>query len=413
MNLSRIRLRLTLGYVGIFALIFLLVGVVAVVGFWRELVSQQDVLLTQEARNTARNILEDNERALLATEYEEYSWVALDLDGRVLDQNSSAESLGLPSSELAERTLREDEPVSATIEGQPGSVRAVGIPFYDDSGELIGAIQYATSLQAVRQTLNQLVLVLLPLGLGGLGLAAIGGSYMAGRAVQPVQNAFEKQRAFIADASHELKTPVTLMRADAEVLFRGLKNSDDRELAEDIIGESERISEILSNLLTMARLDAGALDVSLQPFDLSTVLMETAERFRARSASEAIQLETQVPGKLPVRGDPVTTGQILSALLDNALRFTPSGGHVSLTSGLQDGWVEVVVKDTGPGIDPEHLPRIFDRFYRASVGRSRETGGTGLGLSIACGLARAQNGDLTAENAKDGGAVFRLKLPRS
>jgi signal transduction histidine kinase len=119
----------------------------------------------------------------------------------------------------------------------------------------------------------------------------------------------------------------------------------------------------------------------------------------------------EIPDRLPVRGDPGSTSQILAALLDNAIRYTPKGGDVTVRARqLDDDRAEASVEDTGPGIPPEHLPRIFDRFYRAEAARSRAGGGTGLGLSIALALASAQNGDLTAGNADGGGAVFRLKL---
>jgi signal transduction histidine kinase len=252
------------------------------------------------------------------------------------------------------------------------------------------------------------------LGIGGLGLAAIGGFYMAGRAVKPVRDAFDRQRAFIADASHELKTPLTLIRIDTEVLQGGLENPDDRELAGEVLAETDRMSAILSELLTMARLDAGVLDVVRKPFDLSNLVREEAERFKVRAAREGVRLEVQVPDELVASGDPARTGQILAALFDNALRFTPSGGSVEVAARGQDGGVEASVRDTGPGISPEHLSRIFERFYRAEAARGRaDGGGTGIGLAIALGLARAQDGDLEAANAKDGGAVFRLKLPAS
>jgi signal transduction histidine kinase len=172
------------------------------------------------------------------------------------------------------------------------------------------------------------------------------------------------------------------------------------------------MSMILSDLLTMARLDAGVLDVARKPFDLSNLLKEEAERFKVRAAREGVRLEVRVPDELLVSGDPARTGQILAALLDNALRFTPSGGSVEVAARGQDGRAEATVTDTGPGIPPEHLPHIFERFYRAESARGRaDGGGTGIGLAIAQGLARAQEGDLEAANAKDGGAVFRLKLP--
>jgi len=411
LNLSRVRLRLTLGYVGIFALIVLLLGSVAVVGFLHELTRQQDDLLTQEARNQTSNLLNGENREVLATGSDEFGWVALELDGQVLDSDAAAPSLGLPSSELAERALQEDDMVSATIQGLDGSVRAVSMPMYEESGEVIGVIQYARSLRGVYEEINQLILVLLPLTLGALGLSAIGGAYMAGRAVRPVREAFERQRSFIADASHELKTPLTLIRADAEVLLRGLTNPDDKELADDVLAESDKMTAVLSDLLLIARLDAEKLTVRQEPFDLAGVISETVDRFVARAASEGVQLEARAPGKLRVRGDSERAAQILSILLDNALRHTPPEGSVSVVGHARDGFVEADVEDTGPGISPEHLPHVFERFYRVDTARSRSSGGTGLGLAIARDLARAQNGDLEAENAEDGGAVFRLKLP--
>ena len=411
MNLNSIRLRLTAGYVGIFALLVLLLGVVAIFGFSRELTKQQDELLAQEARNTTKNLLEGNKSEVLASKSKEFGWIALDLDGDVTDSNFTTAPLGLPSEDLFEATLKEEEMVAATVQGTNSSARVVSMPMYE-SGEMVGVMQYARSLRRVQETVDELVLVLMPLGIGGLGLAAIGGAYMAGRAVRPVRESFERQRAFIADASHELKTPLTLIRVDTEVLQSGLENPDERELADEVLAETDRMSAILSDLLTMARLDAGVLEVARKPFDLTNLIEEEIERFRVRATREGVRLEVRAPDELLASGDPARTGQILAALLDNALRFTPSGGSVEVTAREQDGRVEATVRDTGSGISPDHLPHIFERFYRAEAARGRaDGGGTGIGLAIAQGLARAQEGDLEAANAKDGGAVFRLKLP--
>jgi signal transduction histidine kinase len=411
MNLNSIRLRLTAGYVGIFALLVLLLGVVAIFGFSRELTKQQDELLAQEARNTTKNLLEGNKSEVLASKSKEFGWIALDLDGDVMDRNFTTAPLGLPSEDLFEATLKEEEMVAATVQGTNSSARVVSMPMYE-SGEMVGVMQYARSLRRVQETVDELVLVLLPLGIGGLGLAAIGGAYMAGRAVRPVRESFERQRAFIADASHELKTPLTLIRVDTEVLQSGLENPDERELADEVLAETDRMSAILSDLLTMARLDAGVLEVARKPFDLCNLLKEETERFKVRATREGVRLEVRAPDELLASGDPARTGQILAALLDNALRFTPSGGSVEVTAREQDGRVEATVRDTGSGISPEHLPHIFERFYRAEAARGRaDGGGMGIGLAIAQSLAHAQEGDLEAANAKDGGAVFRLKLP--
>ncbi len=415
--LDGMRWRLTLGYAGIFALILLLLASAAVVGFSRELTKQQDTLLTQEAKDQAKNLLDGEQREVLAEGSAEFSWVALDPDGRITDRDPTAATLGtlgLPSQEFAEQAREEQEAVSATIRGPQGRVRVVSMPMRE-SGEVVGVIQYARSLKSVQQTIGRLVLVLLPLTLGGLGAALLGGLYMAGRAMRPARESFAKQRTFVADASHELKTPLTLIRADAEVvLYRGNLNEADRKLVEHALGETERMSALLSDLLLVARLDAGKLEMFEKPFDLATVLAEEAERFEARAAGENVRLDVQTPEELPVHGDPERTGQILAVLLDNAVRYTPSGGRIVIFGRLRDEWVEASVADSGPGIAPEHLTRVFDRFYRAEVARTRgEAGvGTGLGLAIARDLARAQGGDLRVVNAKDGGATFRLSLPR-
>lgn len=161
----------------------------------------------------------------------------------------------------------------------------------------------------------------------------------------------------------------------------------------------------------LARLDAGKLEVARAPFDLASTLFETVDLFRARAIAEEIDLDLRVSGKLPARGDAKGTVQVLGVLLDNALRFTPKGGRVSVSGAVRDGHAEATVADTGPGIPAEHLSRVFDRFYRAEAARARKGGGTGLGLAIARDLARAQGGELTAENASESGAIFRLTLP--
>jgi signal transduction histidine kinase len=168
---------------------------------------------------------------------------------------------------------------------------------------------------------------------------------------------------------------------------------------------------LLSDLLVLARLDAGRLEVESKPFDVAVVAAETAGRFLTRAAIEGVALEVKVPEQLPVCGDPERTGQILVVLLDNAVRYTPKGGSITVSGRLLGDWAEASVEDTGPGIPSHHLPRVFDRFYRVEEARTPGGGGTGLGLSIARDLARAQGGDLSASNTPHGGARFTLRLP--
>jgi len=419
---DRIRRRLTAGYVGILALILVLFGVV-VVFFYRQLNAQQDEILKQKAQAELNG--EDRYGVVeKATARTDVAVVTLMPDGstdeRLLDEESL--SLGLPYEEMARKAGRQLGSYKETVRGPDGAVRVMSIPVTGSYGEVIGVVQAAQSRRAVWGPLNALILILLSVGLGALALAAIGGLFMSRRAIRPVRESFERQRTFIADASHELKTPLTLIRADAEVLSRGLsdlrKADDNRELVDDLLGETDRMSAVLSDLLLLARLDAEKLSVSREPFDLAAVLSETSERFAARAAAEGKGLEVHHSGKLPARGDAGRTGQILAALLDNALRFTPPGGLVTVEGRAAERRVEATVADTGPGIPAANLPRVFERFYRAdpqSAARTRgpSGGGTGLGLAIARDLARAQGGELTAANGKGGGAEFTLSLPAS
>jgi signal transduction histidine kinase len=435
---GRIRRRLTMGYVGILALILVLFGVIVMVIFYRQVNNTQDDLLLQTAQNwsddTGRfgriKATTDFDVAVEPVSFDETAGQnplaeeilredALLTREEILreEPDSPSATLGLPYFEMAQRAGRERRNIPETVEGPEGDVRVMNVPVYK-SGEVIEVLQAAQSRQAVWQTVNSLFFALVPVGVGALALATVGGLLMSRRAMQPVRNSFERQRTFIADASHELKTPLTLIRADAEVLSRSLasaeEGSEDRELAEDLLGETDRMNAVLSDLLLLARLDANKLSVSREPFNLASVLTETCERFAARTANEGKKLVIHHSGKLPVRGDEERTAQILAALFDNALRFTPSGGLITVEGHTRGKRVETTITDTGPGIPADHLPHIFERFYRAdeqSEARARSGGGTGLGLAIARDLARAQGGELAAGNAPNGGASFTLKLP--
>ena len=427
---SRIRRRLTMGYVGILALILVLFGAIVVVSFYRQVTAQQDEMLLQKAQSAASNPLGDRGRfgrVKATTDYdtavEEVPFDELLGQDPLLeeilreeilldDPDSPSLSLGLPYFELAQRAGRERKNIPETVQGPDGNVRVMNVPVYQ-SGEVIAVLQAAQSRRAVWQTVNSLIFALVPVGVGALVLAAVGGLLMSRRAMRPVRDSFERQRTFIADASHELKTPLALIKINADVLYSEITDPDHRELAEDLLGETDRMSALLSGLLTLARLDAGKLSVSREEFNLATVMAETVDRFRMRAASAGVRLEVEAAGKLPTFGDGTRTEQILAVLLDNALTHTPRHGRISVTGRTRDGSVEVTVEDAGPGIPSEHLPRIFERFYRADPARSRTSGGgIGLGLAIARDLARVQKGDLEAENARDGGAVFRLTLPK-
>lgn len=411
---DRIRRRLTLSYVGILAVILVVFSVVVLIAFRTLTSAGRDSMLVMEAEKEARLVAAASAGARTddaMTDTSEYGFVVVGADARVLRQDRTAPSWGLPDLAARRRALREGETVLTTIDTPGGSVRVASVPV--DGGPTV--IQYGQSLQMERAAINRLLVILVPVGAVALALAAIGGLYLSRRALRPARDAFDRQRAFVADASHELKTPLALIRADAEVCLRDETTPDQRDLMEDVLLETDRMSHVITDLLLLARLDAGAVALRREPFDLAAVLGETVARFDAGARRKGIRLQVDPHTPLPAEGDRERSAQVLAALVDNAVKFTPAGGAVAVSGTALDGTVEVTVDDTGPGIDPSHLPRIFDRFFRAETSRTRSDGdtSTGLGLSIARELVRAQGGDLTAARALHGGARLTLVLPRA
>src|SRR5215212_336880 len=439
--LERIRKRLTLGYVGIFALILVIIGAVVVASFARQAADQQDILVEQKAQGTSDWVRgpalhryqegldpgegppppgepgREGRRAegpvgpIESSTDPDIGVLALvpsedaNGEGSVLASSPSSSYFSLPFTGSARRAAQQGETITETLDGPEGEMlRVVSVPITAADGDEVAVVQAAQPRLVVREAVGNLLLILVPVGLGGLLLAGIGGLFMSRRAMQPVRDSFQRQRTFIADASHELKTPLALIKINAEVMERNPTDPENREIIEDQLSEIDQMDTLLSDLLVLARLDAGRLDVENKPFDLAIVAAETAGRFLKRAAEEGVRLEVEVPDELPVHGDPERTAQILAALLDNAVRYTPKGGSITVSGRLLDDRAEASVTDSGPGIPPGNLPHLFDRFYRAEEARTRASGGTGLGLSIARDLARAQGGDLLAGTAPGGGA---------
>jgi two-component system phosphate regulon sensor histidine kinase PhoR len=220
------------------------------------------------------------------------------------------------------------------------------------------------------------------------------------------------RRDFIANASHELRTPVTAISGAAETLLHGGFTLPDeaREFVEMIARHAERLTRLTDDLLDLSRLETGDWKPQLQPIQLAPLADSVLELFRARAQAKNIALGEDVPERLRANADRRALEQILVNLLDNAVKFTPPGGRVTLLGDGLGPTVMLSVVDTGPGIEAQHQARIFERFYRADAGRSRELGGTGLGLSIVKHLAQAMAGEVGLETSQNG-SRFWLKLP--
>jgi len=220
------------------------------------------------------------------------------------------------------------------------------------------------------------------------------------------------RRDFIANASHELRTPVTAIRGAAETLLDGGLQLDEqaREFVRMISRQADRLSRLTDDLLDLSKLETGAWKPQLGPVDLAPLGGTVLDLFRERATEKSISLQADVPDQLRANADRRALEQILVNLLDNAVKFTPQNGRVTLLGDGLGPTVMLSVVDTGPGIEPRHQSRIFERFYRADEGRSRELGGTGLGLAIVKHLVQAMGGEVGLESSRNG-SRFWVRLP--
>ncbi len=232
------------------------------------------------------------------------------------------------------------------------------------------------------------------------------------------QRQLERQRReFVANASHELRTPLTLIKGCVETLVDGhetMPTADRNRFLKTIERHGHRLEAIISDLLTLSRLESGADRLVQEHFSLQPFLRGVMDDAEQRAKATGHQLALDVPDDLPpIEADAGKLTQILTNLIDNALKYTPSGTAINLVARVvpENGEVELAVRDEGPGIPAEDLPNIFERFYRVEKGRSRETGGTGLGLSIVKHLAQLHSGRVWAESREGQGTAIIVRLP--
>ncbi len=241
------------------------------------------------------------------------------------------------------------------------------------------------------------------------------------------------RRDFVANVSHELRTPVASIRAMAETLLMGAKDDPEsaQQFLETMLKETERLSSLLDDLLELARIEAGRRELRKVDLNVRELVETVLNKLRPHAERKQLNVTVDVPDNLTLCADPDAMQQILVNLLDNAIKYTPNGGSVTV-NGVLEYWsdgvlksrqsqhsntptlqhsIRLTVSDTGVGIPREHLPRIFERFYRVDKARSREMGGTGLGLSIVKHLVEAQGGQVTVESEVGKGSTFTVLLP--
>ena len=366
----------------------------------------------------------------------------------------TARSQELPLSDHALKRAAEGLSTFETVEGVGRDpVRVLTWPVRE-AGRVTSVIQVGMSLESVAAARRRFLLVMaavLPLGL----LSAGGGGWLlARRALKPVDRmteaarrisaerleerletsgtddeldrlantlndmfgrldaAFRQIRQFSADASHELQTPLTILKGELEVALRSPRSPEEyRRVLASALEESERLAHLVEGLLLLARADAGVLRMDRRPMDLAPLVADVCEQVRILAAAHAVALELGPNESITIEGDEAQLRRLLLNLVDNAIKYTPPGGRVTLTLQRVGGWASLRVSDTGVGLSPEEQESLFQRFYRATKTHVRDEGGAGLGLCIARSIAEAHGGRIQVESAPGHGSTFTVLLP--
>ena len=250
--------------------------------------------------------------------------------------------------------------------------------------------------------------------LGGVALifAAGIGYVLSGGAMKPVREAYEKQRQFAADASHELRTPLAVVLASADLLRSdpSITSPFLKQVIEDVRDEVKKMTKLVSDLLTVARTDGKANQMRLVRMDLVSAVQQTVRIMRPFAEKKDIVIDEELPKRVEIHADEQKIRQLILILVDNAVKYTPEHGRISVCVQEDRGSVKLSVSDTGIGIAPEHQERIFERFYRVDKARSRRMGGNGLGLAIAREIVEAHGGSIAVESEPGKGTTFHIRL---
>ena len=431
-----IRLRLTAWYVAVLLVIVLVTGAITYLMLSSSLRDEVDNSLQSSARGIAAQVEEsglssltppvggfgedgegeesgdeDHEVRFFTPSSGDTFYMVVSPDGQVLANPLNVKIAGLP------------DPVSAQLAADSGAswsdlntndeaYRLYSYAIRHD-GETVAVVQVGRSLEEHQRQLEKVLVVLALAGFAGLALAAGGGLLLAGRALAPAREAFQRQRSFVADASHEVRTPLTIVRGNAEMLVMSAGDrltEEERKYLAGIVGQVSYMERLTEDLSMLARMDRGDTPMRCEEFDLKAVMDEVASDGRLLGKSKDVAVDVDAPD-IRIEADRDRIRELLLLLVDNAVRAVAQDGRVTLAARETDDGVEIEVADNGPGIPEEHRHLVFERFHRVDTGRSRSEGGSGLGLAIAKAIVHAHGGDITADRTPGGGAVFRIHLP--
>ncbi|HEX5419788.1 MAG TPA: HAMP domain-containing sensor histidine kinase [Gammaproteobacteria bacterium] len=414
-QLERLRVRLTLWYVGVFALVLVVFGAALFFVLTRQISAQLDDSLA-DAADELQHAAEiriregpsgpDRVDALDELRIPDRRLYVFDDRGRIVHPDAADPWVqGLAAEALAKGAAMGEHGV-----GDGEIWRAYARKFRLSDGHAYVGVTSADVVEIDREYPGLLLAFGLAAALA-LALVGAGGWLLARRSTEPVRDAFQSMRGFMADAAHELRTPVAVVKGHAEVALRQPRESAEYlEILRSIHGEAARLGGVLENLLTIARADAGAWPIRLEALYLDDLLLDVTGNARALGSGKNVTLDVTELEEAPVQGDPELLRQLLMILLDNAVKFSPIGGRVGIAARRLEGQISVSVSDTGPGIAAEQLPRVFDRFYRGDASHGRATG-AGLGLSIARWIAQVHHATIAIDSELGRGTSVAVIFP--
>jgi two-component system, OmpR family, heavy metal sensor histidine kinase CusS len=453
-----IRWRLTLWYGTVLSVILAGFSGAVYLLMERHLLTLSDAALSEELAELADEIGRIESYAslpeVLRTRFpghEGYELQVRTVTGELLFRSEGIESTGLPAPVVRGNGVERPAYVSMTLDGRR-PVRLASCEVPGPTATLV--IQAAVTLVPNARALRELVTVLLTLGPMALAFAVGGGYWLARKALSPVdrmaataaeitatrldrrlaepetldelghlartfntmisrlQRSFDEVRRFTADAAHELRTPLAVMRTEAEVALRSPRSPDrDARVLENLLEEIERLSRLVSQLLFLCREDTGVGTHNFQPVRLDTLVQDVVGHIEVAAKEKGLNLQARLDEACDIKGDPDRLRQVFFNLLDNAIKYTPPGGNVTVEAKPLNGHARVSVTDTGIGIRAEHLPHVFERFYRVDSSRSPETDGNGLGLAICCSIAESHSGRLAIESTPGIGTRVIVIIP--
>lgn len=418
--LTRLRLRLTAWYVGTFAAITLALGGLLFAAISRQVADRLDRSVLRTTIAAAEMIRTHRVAALQLAARPPLidRWVyVLDAAGRPLRPDTASHWVR----DAARSALRDRTFATSVYLGAERSLHLAAARVRATPGAAPLVVVTAADNQELEDAYTGLIVAFALAALAGLGLVTAGGVLVARKSSAPVERAFEQMRQFVADAAHELRTPVAVIRAEADVALARMETEGDAAGApaalpgqaalQRVVRECEALGRVVDDLLTLARADAGEQPRALHPVALGDVALDAAHAAAALAARRGVTLDLGTCDEGIVLGDPSLLRRLLIILLDNAVKYTPAGGHVSLAVHDDPGAVRAVVRDDGPGIAPAERERVFDRFYRSASGGRDRPSGAGLGLPIARWIGMVHGAGIDIATAEPHGTVVTVRLP--